>query len=109
MGLVGLRSRAIMVAAGISSFSSSSRFGPVSTLKKLTPVRLPPGRLKLATRPGRTGSLPVKKTMGIVVVAAFAANLGARHGNHGHLEANQIGRQGWQSIVVALRPAIFDR
>ena len=41
--------------------------------KKLTPVTLPPGRLRLATRPSLTGSLPVAKTIGIVVVAALAA------------------------------------
>jgi hypothetical protein len=40
--------------------------------KKWTPVTLPPGRLRLATRPARTGSTPAEKTTGIVVVAAFA-------------------------------------
>src|SRR5262249_41562284 len=39
----------------------------------LTPVALPPGRLKLATRPYWTGSDPLVNTMGIVAVAAFAA------------------------------------
>jgi hypothetical protein len=43
-------------------------------VKKLTPVTLPPGRLRLATRPILTGSSPVAKTTGIVVVAAFAAS-----------------------------------
>src|SRR5262249_48152336 len=33
----------------------------------------------------------------------------ARRGNHGDLTADQSGRQGRQSIVSALRPAIFDR
>ena len=37
-------------------------------------MALPPGRLKLATRPSFTGSPPVTKTMGIVVVAALAAS-----------------------------------
>ena len=31
-----------------------------------TPVRLPPGRPRLATRPAATGSTPVSKTIGIV-------------------------------------------
>jgi hypothetical protein len=35
---------------------------------------LPPGRLKLATRPSLTGSPPVTKTIGTVVVAALAAS-----------------------------------
>jgi hypothetical protein len=39
-----------------------------------TPVRLPPGRGKLATRPASTGSMPVSKTIGIVEVASFAAS-----------------------------------
>ena len=59
MGLVGLTSRAMMVAVGTNSCSSSSRFGPTSTLSVVTPVRLPPGRLRLATRPASTGSAPV--------------------------------------------------
>jgi hypothetical protein len=35
-------------------------------------VTLPPGRLRLATRPSLTGSPPLAKTIGIVVVAALA-------------------------------------
>ena len=30
-------------------------------------------------------------------------------GDHGDLTANQIGRQGWQSIELTFGPAIFDR
>jgi hypothetical protein len=40
----------------------------------VTPVTLPPGRLKLATRPALTGSEPMPKTTGIDVVAPFAAD-----------------------------------
>src|SRR5262249_2338664 len=36
------------------------------------PVRFPPGRLRLSTRPIRTGSAPCIKTIGIVLVAALA-------------------------------------
>jgi hypothetical protein len=39
-----------------------------------TPVRLPPGRARLATSPASTGSTPLVKTTGIVAVAAFAAS-----------------------------------
>jgi hypothetical protein len=38
------------------------------------PVTFAPGRLRLATRPNATGSAPVAKTIGMVVVAAFAAS-----------------------------------
>ena len=47
-----------------------------------------------------TGSSPVVKTMGIVVVAALAANAagGVRRDDHGDLSADQFGRQRRQSI-----------
>jgi hypothetical protein len=64
----------MFVALGTISCSTSSSFGPTSTFKLVTPVRLPPGRFKLATSPTSTGSTATLKTMGIVVVAAFAAN-----------------------------------
>ena len=37
-------------------------------------MTLPPGRLRLATRPSLTGSPPMVKTIGIVEVAALAAS-----------------------------------
>jgi hypothetical protein len=39
-----------------------------------TPVTLLPGRARLATSPTPTGSAAFSSTMGIVVVACFAAN-----------------------------------
>ena len=41
---------------------------------ELTPVILPPGRLRLATSPALTGSSPLLKTIGMVVVAALATS-----------------------------------
>jgi hypothetical protein len=72
-GLVGLTSTATRAAAGSNSCRSSSRFVANSSAKKLTPVRLPPGRARLATKPSLTGSSPATKTIGISVVAALAA------------------------------------
>jgi hypothetical protein len=72
----GLTSNPIAVAAGTSPCSNSNRFEPSWLDKKLTPVTLPPGRLKLATRPSLTGSPPVVKTIGMVAVAALAASAG---------------------------------
>ena len=70
----------MIFAVGTSSCSTSSRFGATSTPNWVTPVTLPPGRLRLATSPIWTGSLPVSNTIGIVVVAAFAAiGLKCRH------------------------------
>jgi hypothetical protein len=53
-------STATRVAAGASSRKSSSRLAVNSELKKLTPVRLPPGRASLATRPSLTGKLSAR-------------------------------------------------
>src|SRR5262249_17479126 len=46
-----------------------------STFWRLIPVALPPGRLRLATRPSATGSPPTAKTIGMVAVAALAASV----------------------------------
>jgi len=53
---------------------SSRRFAESSSPKSLTPVTFPPGRLRLSTKPIRIGSPELTKTMGIVAVAALAAN-----------------------------------
>ena len=62
-----------VVACGKSSCINSIRLGPRARPEKLTPVMLPSGRLKLATRPDSTGSAPDVNTIGIVAVAALAA------------------------------------
>jgi hypothetical protein len=51
---------------------AAAAYARMSTLNVAAPVTLPPGRFRLATRPSSTGSLLVVKTMGIVVIAAFA-------------------------------------
>src|SRR2546425_7396108 len=43
---------------GTSSRKISSRFGASSTSSEAIPVRLPPGRARLCTRPNSTGSPP---------------------------------------------------
>jgi len=73
-GLAGLTRTASAVAEGTSSCRSWSCFDPTSTPRVVTPVTLPPGRGRLATSPSLTGSTPVAKTIGIVVVNAFAAS-----------------------------------
>jgi hypothetical protein len=77
IALFGLMSATIRKAPGMSSCRRPSRFPPSSTLIVLSPVTLPPGRLKLATRPSCTGSPLVTKTIGIVVVARLAARTAA--------------------------------
>jgi hypothetical protein len=56
---------------------SSSRLGFISTFNEVTPVTLLPGRLRPETTPAASGSPPISKTIGIAVVAAFAASAAA--------------------------------
>jgi hypothetical protein len=72
-GLTGLISAAKRAARGTNSCNNPTRLDPSSPAMELTPVTLPPGRLRLATRPVWTGSPPALKTIGMVVVADLAA------------------------------------
>ena len=107
--LFGFTSRAITLARGTSSDSSYRRLGISSIVDDADPVRLPPGRARLATSPSLTGSPPCLKTIGIVEVALFAASAaGAVRHDHIDLAADEIGGQ-CEPIIVALCPAVFDR
>jgi hypothetical protein len=96
---------------GTNSCASSSRLGCSATARALAPVRLPPGRFRLTTSPYSTGSTPLEKTIGTVLVAAFAAS--AETPGDAKITAawrlNQVGRQRREAIVPAFRPAVFDR
>jgi hypothetical protein len=109
LGKLGSTSTAMRAAPGSSSFNSPSCFVPSSVEFKVTPVTLPPGRLRLATRPSLTGSPPLTKTIGIVVFAALAAIAEGVCSDYCHLAAYQIGCEVGQLIVLVLRPAILDR
>jgi hypothetical protein len=63
---------------GTTSSNNSRRFGATSTVKELTPVILPPGRLRLATKPSCTGSPALRNTIGMVDVAALTARSAGR-------------------------------
>src|SRR5262245_25313219 len=56
---------------------NSSRLASRSTATTLTPVTLPPGLARLATRPSPTGSAAIEKMIGIAEVARLAARIGA--------------------------------
>jgi hypothetical protein len=71
-GFVGFTRNPIKCACGTASCMASSCFATSALNKMLTPVMLWPGRLKLATRSNLTGSPPIKKTTGIVMLAALA-------------------------------------
>src|SRR5262245_23104675 len=104
--LAGLTSTAIREALGSISRSSSSRFAVNSVLRRLTPVRLPPGRARLATRPCLTGSSDTPNTMGIVGRECCGEAAGCD--DHRNLPANQLGRKVGESFHL-LGPAVVDR
>jgi hypothetical protein len=76
-----------------------------------TPVTLPPGRLKLATRPSSTGSPAIVKTMGTDARGLGRdRRSGAAEGHdHRRLTEQEIGRQHRQSIELIGGPAEFGR
>ena len=63
-----------MRVLGIASLSISNLFVFSSGAKPESPVTLPPGRARLETKPAPTGSTETVITMGMVLVAPFAAN-----------------------------------
>ena len=56
-GLAGFQSTATWVAEGMSSLSNASCFASIPGVISTWPVIFPPGRYRLATRPGLTGSV----------------------------------------------------
>ena len=99
-----------MVAVGTNSRISSSRFGPTSSNKIVTPVRLPPGRFRLATSPDATGLSPTEKTIGIVVVAAFAATTaGPFAAITATCRRTRSAASAGSRSLLTLREAVFDR
>ena len=74
-GLIGFTRKPIEADLGSVSCSTSNCLGNRLLAKKLTPVTFPPGRLRLATSPTLMGSAPITKTVGTVVLAAFAARV----------------------------------
>src|SRR5215831_10190046 len=59
---------------GTASLSTSSLFVFSSGAKLDSPLTLPPGRARLATKPAPTGSGKLVITMGMVLLAPFATN-----------------------------------
>ena len=72
-GYPGLTNTPIDAVPGTISFRSPRRLVSNAVPSRLTPVTLPPGRLRLVMMPALTGSVTLMKTIGIVAVAACAA------------------------------------
>ncbi len=73
VGCAGCVRTATCFSVGTSSRSSSRRLVIVAPALTVTPVMLPPGRARLLISPISTGWLRLVKTMGMDVVAVFAA------------------------------------
>src|SRR5580692_2986988 len=86
-----------------SSARSPSRFGISSVAMMVTPVRLPPGRARVETRPDSTGSVPMMKTLEIARVVLFAANAGNQLGPQPEPLWHQLGRHDGDAREVAAR------
>src|SRR6516164_8689188 len=109
-GLFGLTRRPIRPALGRISCSSSIRLATRSTPMKVTPVTFPPGRLRLGTKPARTGSEAVVNTMGIVFVACIAALIATSlaPARMTLIAADKITRHRRQPVKLTFRPSLFD-
>src|SRR5215469_17253097 len=111
IGLFGLDTSAARDKRGIASFSSSSRFAASSGLKKVDPVMLPPGWARLCTSPSARMSPVAAITMGMVVVACFAATAPAAPCVTMTLtfrRTDELRGELGQSIVVPIGPAELD-
>ena len=95
MAAPGGRRSPTRASLGTASLSISSLLVFSSGDKLESPVTLPPGRARLATRPAPTGSAELVITIGMVVVALFAANATDVPDDHDqiNLKTNQIRRK----------------
>src|SRR5262249_54007749 len=110
-GTAGLTKRAMLVAEGRSSCSNCSRFGTTSRFRLVTPVTLPPGRLRLCdkSKSARIGPYPEDNWNASCRLLRDQCRSSAAGGNkYCHLLMNQLCRKLWQTTAVRLRPAIFD-
>ena len=101
----------MVVASGSSSCNSSTRFGPSSIPRLVTPGEVTARPGEAGDETSLTGLPPVKKTIGMVAVAAFATDAAVVPDlrNHIELTMHKIGRHFRQTIVLAFCPSVFDR
>ena len=106
----GRRRSPTRASLGTASLSISSLLVFSSGAKLESPVTLPPGRARLATKPAPTGSPALAITMGMVVVAFFAANAGWRPCDHDqiNLKTNQVRRKLRQALSLLLGKPVLD-
>src|SRR5215471_18276745 len=99
-------------ASGTRSRNSPNRFDSMRFVIRVTPVTLPPGRLKLSTKPSLTGSPPHPehdRDSGCGALGRARRRIAADRGEHVDPAAHEIGRHFRQAVVFTARPAEFDR
>ena len=111
-GSLGLTSSANIPAPGTSSCSSPSPFGADSASNQLIAGHV-------AARPVEAGDQARPDRVSAAIEddrdrrgRRFGRQSGAEaagRGNHGHLAADQFGRQRRQSIALPVRPTVLDR
>src|SRR5260370_30237257 len=97
-------------SSGTSSFNSCNRFASSSAARKEHPVMFPPGRARFVTIPLPTGSPMTPMTMGVVVVACFAASTASvpQVRIDVHVEADEVVRKLGKLFVVSLGVAVLE-
>jgi hypothetical protein len=81
-----------------------------SKVNVVVPVRLPPGRFRLATIPSSRGRPPRKTQSGWPSsLLCRQCRWSSCRDNHSRAATNQVGCQHRQLVVLTLRPAIFER
>src|SRR5262245_34055983 len=96
-------------ALGTTSRKICSRFDASALVSKLTPVQLPPGRFKLATKPSLTGSPPEdNRNYGSSCFRCESGRAAAGRDQDGETSAGKFGGHRGQPIISAVGPAIFD-
>ena len=97
------------VALGTSCRSSSSRLAASCPARKVTPVILPPGQLRLATRPSLIGiAAPAKDNRNCRRRRPWRQRRGGVGHDHSGRTADQFGRQQRQLVRLVVRIPIFD-
>ena len=76
-----------------------------------TRAGVPPGRLRLSTRPNLIGSTPTPKTIGMVLVAPLAASTDGVLivASTANVQSNQMSSQVRQLVIISVGPSVLNR
>ncbi len=109
LGLLGFISSATREILGAISRRSSTRFPARTFWLKRIPVTCAPGRFMLLTSSNRTGSPPIVKTTGTVLLACCGGSCRGNVtccGNYSYADAYKLSRQRRQCLIIGVRPTL---